>query len=93
MDKALGVTLASVSQLQRNYARLLAAAKKEGRPLLLLRKNKPTAVLLDDDYFDDLMEKARLYEEVQAMAAIGEYRKEKEAGRLRRMRQVGKLFG
>lgn len=92
MDKALGVALASVSQLQRHYARLLAAAKREGRPLLLLRKNKPTAVLLDDDSFDALAEKARLYEEAQALAAIGGYRREKEAGRLRKMKRVGELF-
>lgn len=74
--------LASVSDLQRNYASLIERIKKVAGPLFLLRRNQPEAVLISVKTYEELVEKERLYEEKLALEAISEFEKEKKAGRL-----------
>jgi prevent-host-death family protein len=92
MNNIQADTLISVSELQRHYPSLLKKAKKSGVPLWLFKKNKPTAVLLDNDLFEKIAEKARLYEEAEAQAAISGYRVEKAAGKLKKMKTLDGLF-
>lgn len=91
MNEIRADALASVSDLQRHYAALLRKTKKSGCPLWLLKDNKPTAVLLDNDFFTEMAEKARLYEETNSLAAISEYKKEKDLGKLKKMKEVDEL--
>jgi prevent-host-death family protein len=74
--------LVSISELQRNYASLVARIKKIAQPLFLLRRNKPEAVLVSIKAYEDLVEKKRLYEEKLALEAISEFEKDRKAGRL-----------
>ena len=92
MNNIQADTLISVSELQRHYPSLLKKAKKSGVPLWLLKKNKPTAVLLDNDLFEKIAETARLYEQAEAQAAIFGYQQEKAAGNLKKMKSINSLF-
>lgn len=74
--------LASISDLQRNYNSLIAKIKTLAQPIILLRRNKPEAVLVSVKSYEDLLEKQRLYEEKLALEAIEEFERDKRAGRL-----------
>lgn len=74
--------LVSISELQRDYASLVARVKKISQPLFLLRRNQPEAVLISVPAYEEIAEKSRLYEEKLAMEAITEFKKEKKAGKL-----------
>jgi PHD/YefM family antitoxin component YafN of YafNO toxin-antitoxin module len=82
----------SVSDLQRNYPSLLRQLHSSKQPLLVLKKNDLEAVILLPEMFETLMEKIRKYEEKEAMEAVRIYEKEKEMGKLRKMRGVEELF-
>lgn len=84
--------MASVSDFQRRYAKLIADAKKSDQPLLILRKNKVEAILLNPHLYQEMMEKVRQYEEEQALEAIAHFRKEKKAGRLLKGEKASDLF-
>lgn len=74
--------LVSVSDLQKNYANLIEKVKKLAKPIILLRRNEPEAVLISVSHYEDLVEKRKLYEEGLALNTIAEFEKEKKAGRL-----------
>lgn len=74
--------LVSISQLQRNYSSLVAKIKKMSQPIILLRRNKPEAVLISVNDYQDLLEKKRYYEEKLALEAIALFEKDKKAGTL-----------
>lgn len=84
--------IVSVSDLQRNYAALIKKAKKSGQPLLVLKKNKVEAILLNSTLFEEMARKAKLYEEKQALEAINSYETEKKKGTLKKMKTVDELF-
>lgn len=74
--------LASVSELQRNYLSLIEKVKKIAKPLFLLRRNEPEAVLISISEYQDMAEKKRLYEESEALRAIESFEKDKKGKRL-----------
>lgn len=74
--------LVSISELQRNYASLVERIKRRAKPLFLLRRNEPEAVLISVPGYEELAEKSRLYEEKLALEAIEEFEKDKKAGNL-----------
>ncbi|GEM_PF-3286925 len=84
--------LVSISELQRDYASLVKRIKKMAMPLYLLRRNEPQAVLISVPAYEDLMEKKILYEERLAMEAIGDFEKEKKAGKLLVAKKPEDLF-
>ncbi|MBI3109566.1 type II toxin-antitoxin system Phd/YefM family antitoxin [Candidatus Daviesbacteria bacterium] len=85
--------LVSISELQRGYASLIKRIKKMSKPLLLLRRNEPEAVLISVPTYEDLVEKKRLYEEKMALEAIVDFEKEKKAGKLLIAKRPEDLFG
>lgn len=74
--------LASISDLQRNYPALIGRIKKLAKPLFLLRRNQPEAVLVSVRAYEELIETKRRYEEELALKAIGEFERAKKEGRL-----------
>ena len=93
MYKLLTEQLVSVSQLQRNYHQLIEKSKRLGAPLLLLNKNKLEAVLLGGHLYEALKERLRELEEKLALEAINDYQKEKEQGKLKKLKKMEELFG
>lgn len=81
MNYLSSTQLVAISDLQRNYASLIERVKKIS-PLLLLRRNRPEAVLISVATYEDLVEKNRLYEEKLALEAISEFEKDKKGGKL-----------
>lgn len=82
----------SVTELQRNYTRHIAKANKTGEPLLVLKNNRPEAVILGHLAFAKLADKANLREEKRILRAVYEYEKAKKAGKLIKMKSVSELF-
>jgi len=82
----------SVSDLQRNYPKLLRQLHSSHQPLLVLKKNELEAVILLPEIYQLLVEKIRQYEEQAAFSAIKVYEKEKKAGKLKKMKKVEELF-
>jgi prevent-host-death family protein len=74
--------LVSISELQRDYASLVARVKRLATPLFLLRRNQPEAVLVSVPVYEELVEKRRLYEEEMALKAIAKFDKAKKEGKL-----------
>jgi prevent-host-death family protein len=84
--------LVSISELQRNYSSLIEKIKKMAKPLFLLRRNQPEAVLISVSAYEELAEKVKLYEEKMALEAIAEFEKDRKAGRLLRGERGSDLF-
>ena len=85
--------LVSISELQRDYASLVKRIKKMAKPLFLLRRNEPQAVLISVPTYEELLEKKQLYEEMLAIAAIADFEKEKKAGKLLVAKKPEDFFG
>lgn len=92
MDSFTIPQIASVSDLQRNYAALIRKTKQSDGPLLVLKKNRLEAVLLSVTSFDELMKKVKFYEERQALEAVTSYENEKQKGKLKKMKTLNELF-
>jgi len=84
--------LVSISELQRDYASLVKKIKKMAKPLFLLRRNEPQAVLISVSIYEELLEKKRLYEERLAMEAVVDFEKDKKAGKLLIAKKPEDLF-
>ncbi|OGH23598.1 MAG: hypothetical protein A2698_00405 [Candidatus Levybacteria bacterium RIFCSPHIGHO2_01_FULL_42_15] len=84
--------LVSISELQRDYASLVKKIKKMAKPLFLLRRNEPQAVLISVPIYEELLEKKRLYEERLAMEAVVDFEKDKKAGKLLIAKKPEDLF-
>jgi len=82
----------SVSDLQRNYPSLLKTLKISKKPLLILKKNDLEAVILTPDLYQSMMEKIQVYDEKEALLAIANYKKEKTAKKLKKMKSISELF-
>jgi len=82
----------SVSDLQRNYPALLKTLKTSNKPLLILKKNDLEAVILTPDLYQSMMEKIQVYDEKEALLAIANYKKEKAAKKLKKMKSIKELF-
>lgn len=82
----------SVSDLQRNYPALLKTLKMNKKPLLILKKNDLEAVILTPDLYQSMMEKIQVYDEKEALLAISNYKKEKSAKKLKKMKSISELF-
>jgi len=82
----------SVSDLQRNYPSLLRTLKASQKPLLILKKNDLEAIIMTPDLYQSMMEKIQVYDEKEALLAIGNYRKEKKEKKLKKMKSMKELF-
>lgn len=59
--------IASVRDMQRNYKALFAAVKQSKKPLYLLSNNKPQVVVLDINFFENIIQKMRELEEQRVL--------------------------
>lgn len=82
MNTSVFPATASVSDLQRNYAGLIKKAKSSGQPIVVMKKNKPEAILLSPKSYEDMKKQIREQEEKLVLEAIAHFEKEKKAGRL-----------
>ncbi|MBU4331518.1 type II toxin-antitoxin system Phd/YefM family antitoxin [Patescibacteria group bacterium] len=84
--------MASVQELQRHYRKLLDLVKRTKEPLYLLRNNKPEAVILDLDKYEEMVEVRRKAEEADTLAMYKAYKKAKKEGKLKTVKSLGELI-
>ena len=83
--------ITSVTDLQRNSKKLINLAKKTQAPIVILRKNKPTAVLADYNFFKDYEEIKRKAEMADFEEAIRIAEREKKQGKLKLLKSLKDL--
>lgn len=83
---------ASVSDLQRHYARLLRKVKETKEPIVLLKDNHAEAALLDINQLEEFYMIKRDYEEQVIKKALASFRKAERAGKLLSATSAKELF-
>lgn len=84
--------LASVSDLQRNYAEIIADAKKSGEPVYLMKQNKPEALLMSIEAFENMYNKVKEYEEKEADEMLRDHEYARKNGLLRPFTSIEDLL-
>lgn len=84
--------IASVTDLQRNSRKLLFLAKRTKEPIVILKKNKPTAVLMDYDFFKEHQEIKKQAEMVDFEQAVVIAEEEKRKKKLKKLRSLKDLM-
>lgn len=77
--------LTSVTQIQRNYKKVIETAKETKEPVVILRRNKPEAAVVDIETFEELSQKATLFDELKALEAIRQSEKEYKSGKAKKL--------
>ena len=83
--------LITVSQLQRQYPRVLALLKKKEH-LALYRYSRPVAFLVTPVVLENLLDIKAKYEELLARQEIQAYKKAKKTGSLLKAASIDELF-
>ena len=73
--------MVSATDLQRNSAGIIKRAKASGKPIVVVRNNKPEVAVIDIKKLEELIKKARDWEEKDALEAIKEGEEEFQAGK------------
>lgn len=84
--------LTSVSQIQRNYKKVIETAKDSKEPVIILRRNKPEAAVVDIDTFEEISQKAASFDELKAIEAIGESEKDYRGGKAKKLTSLKDLL-
>ncbi|MBM4401807.1 MAG: hypothetical protein FJ044_01010 [Candidatus Cloacimonetes bacterium] len=82
----------SARDIQRGYRDIFDKAKKQLRPIFVLRNNKLDVAIVDAYLLESLAKRAQAFEEAQAIEAVKVYEKEKRAGKLRKLQGISNLW-
>lgn len=83
---------ATTQQLQKQYRPLFNHIIEHKQPLVILNKNNPEVVIIDMETFEELLESKKKYEEQRAEKALKIYKKEKKAGKLKKLNSLADLL-
>lgn len=72
----------STSDLQRKSGKIIDLVKESAQPYIVVRNNKPQAVILAIDEYEELKRKQREWEWMDTMEAIKDAEKAKKEGKL-----------
>jgi len=72
----------SASDLQRKSGKVIDRVKESTQPYIVVRNNKPQAVILAIDQYEELKRKQRKWEWMDTMEAIRDAEKAKKEGKL-----------
>lgn len=78
--------IASVTDLQRNYKKLTDLTKKTGQPVVLLKKNKPEAVLCDYQTYQKNQKRYAELEEKEVLEALKRGEQEIKEGKIKELK-------
>ena len=84
--------LTSAAQMQRNYKRVIETAKETKEPVVVLRRNKPEAAVVDIETFEEIFQKAALYDEMKALEAIKQSEREFRSGKTKKLLSLRTLL-
>ena len=83
--------LTSAAAMQRSYKKVIETAKETKEPVVILRRNKPEAAIVDIDTFEKLSKKAESYDELRALEAIAQSEREFKSGKAKVLRSFKDL--
>ena len=83
---------APVQQIQRQYRTIFNDAMKHKLPVYILNKNNPEVVIIEVHQFEEMQSKIEKYELALAQEAIVIYKKEKAAGKLKKLTSIADLL-
>ena len=75
-------SLVSASDLQRDSARIIRMAKSGGKPIIVVRNNKPEAAVISLKKLQFLMDRVEELETKDALEAVRVGEEERRAGKL-----------
>jgi prevent-host-death family protein len=84
--------LTSVAAIQRNYKKVIETAKETKEPVVILKRNRPEAAIVDIDTFEKIFHKANLFDEMKALHTIEASEKEYKAGRSKKLSSLKNLL-
>ena len=84
-------TTVSARDIQRDYRRVFNAAKTSKKPVLVLTNNKPDVVIMDVAEVERLYREAAQAETAEALKAVVIYKREKRAGKLKKLTSLREL--
>lgn len=82
----------SARDIQRDYRRIFNEAKTSKKPVLVLTNNKPDVVIMDVAEVERLYQQAAQIETAEALKAVNVYKREKKAGKLKRLASLKDLM-
>lgn len=83
-----------VSELARNSQAILARATSLNKePIILFKRNRPIAALVDFDKFSGLLKAQEEKEMKEALRAIAIAEKELKEGKVKTMKKISDLWG
>jgi len=74
--------IVSASDLQRKSGKIIDRVKESTHPYIVVRNNKPQAVIIGIDQYEELKKKQREWEWMDTMEAIKDAKKAKKEGKL-----------
>lgn len=83
--------IASVRDMQRNYKTLFTIIKQTKKPLYLLSNNKPQVVVLDINFFENILQKMRVLEEQIVLDIVEEGLAEYKKGKTKVLKSLKDL--
>jgi len=89
---ALIPKLISASAIQRSYKKVIEMAKETKEPVVILRRNKPEAAVVDIDTFEELSKKADSYDELRALRTIAQSEDEFKEGKAEKFTSLSDLL-
>ena len=82
----------SVKDVQSSYKAIFDNAKSSKKPVIVLKNNKPEIAIIDIETLEEMYNKIEQFEMENLNEAIRIYKKEKKAGKLRRLNSLDDLF-
>ncbi len=82
----------TAKELQRNYRSLFDEVIETKEPLVILNKNKAEVVIIDIETYDKMVQERERLELESAIRAIENYKKEKSAGKLKKLGSLADLM-
>ena len=82
----------SVKDVQASYKAIFDNAKSSKKPIIVLKNNKPEVAIIDIETLEEMYKKIEQFEMEDLNKAIQIYKKEKKAGKLRRLNSLDDLF-
>ncbi|OGY27714.1 MAG: hypothetical protein A2864_02795 [Candidatus Woykebacteria bacterium RIFCSPHIGHO2_01_FULL_39_12] len=83
--------LTSAAAMQRSYKKVIETAKETKEPVVILRRNKPEAAVVDIDTFEKISQKADLFDEMRALQTIEASEREYKTGKAKKLSSLKDL--
>ena len=84
--------LTSAAKMQRSYKKVIEAVKETKEPVVILRRNKPEAAIIDIETFEEILQKAESFDELKAIEAIKRSEKEYRGGKAKKLKSLKSLL-